>query len=89
MTQATWHRAERHATRPSGWMRAPSDAADLVTADAQRLACPVVTARARGRIATRLAAVLVVEPDPSGWMRAAASVTGDAAIYVARSAAIR
>src|SRR5262245_16275679 len=91
MTQPARHRGERHPARPSGRMRIAADAADLVTADAQRLTCAVVAARARGGVAARLAAVLVVgggQSEPAGWMRAAPALAGDPARRVAGGAAI-
>ena len=73
-------------------MRIAADAADRVTADTQLLARPVVTARARRRIATRFAAVRIVgarEADPARRMRTAPVLAHDAARCVTRDAAIR
>ncbi|MDB4958405.1 MAG: hypothetical protein JWO36_5974 [Myxococcales bacterium] len=92
MTHPARHSTERNAARPTHWMWIASDAAHLVATDAERLAGAVVTARARCRIAARLAPVLVVggsETDPAGRMWAAASVAGDAAREMTRRAAIR
>jgi len=92
MTHPARHRGERQPARPARWMRIAPDATDLVTADAQGLTRAIVTARARGGIATRLAPVLVVgrrQPDPAGRMRASPALTGDPARRVAGRAAIR
>ena len=65
MAQSARQRAERLPARPAGRVRVAADAADLVAADAQRLAGAVMTAGACGGIAARLAAVLVLGGGPT------------------------
>src|SRR6188472_1052956 len=89
MTHPARHRRQRHLARPACRMRITADATDLVTLLAQLLAGTAVTTGARGRIATRLAAVLVLgHAHPARRMRARAITTCDALRHVTRHATI-